>query len=57
MDHAANYAPACDFFEGVVMKRADSIYPVQCRNAMQECRVPMKVWSLSLTFTLGTRRE
>jgi len=28
----------CDFFEGVVMKRADSIYPVQLRNATEECR-------------------
>jgi hypothetical protein len=26
------------FFEGVVMKRADSIYPVQLRSATEECR-------------------
>ena len=28
----------CDFFEGVVMKRANSIYPVQLRSATEECR-------------------
>jgi hypothetical protein len=31
-------ALGCDFFEGVVMKRADSIYPVQLRSATEECR-------------------
>ena len=29
---------ACDFFEGVVMKRAESVYPVQLRSATEECR-------------------
>ena len=33
---AANRALGCDFFEGVVMKRADSIYPVQMRSATEE---------------------
>jgi hypothetical protein len=28
----------CDFFEGVVMKRADSIYPVQLRSTTQDAR-------------------
>jgi ATP-dependent DNA ligase len=32
----ANRALRCDFFEGVVMKRADSSYPVQMRSAMEE---------------------
>jgi len=36
--HAANRVLGCDFFEGVVMKRADSIYPVQLRSATEECR-------------------
>jgi hypothetical protein len=35
---AANRVRGCDFFEGVVMKRADSIYPVQLRSATEECR-------------------
>ena len=35
---AANRALGCDFFEGVVMKRADSIYPVQLLSAMEEFR-------------------
>jgi hypothetical protein len=35
---AANRALGCDFFEGVVMKRADSMYPVQLRSATEECR-------------------
>ncbi len=35
---AANRALGCDFFEGVVMKRADSIYPVQMRSATEEFR-------------------
>jgi hypothetical protein len=34
----ANWALGCDFFEGVVMKRADSSYPVQTRSATEECR-------------------
>ena len=34
----ANRALGCDFFEGVVMKRADSAYPVQLRSATEECR-------------------
>ena len=33
---AANRALGCDFFEGVVMKRADSPYPVQLRSATEE---------------------
>ena len=28
----------CDFYEGVVMKRAGSIYPVQLRSATEEYR-------------------
>ena len=35
---AANRVLGCEFFEGVVMKRADSIYPVQRRSATEECR-------------------
>jgi hypothetical protein len=35
---AANRALRCDFFEGVVMKRAESPYPVQLRSATEECR-------------------
>ncbi len=35
---AANRALGCDFFEGVVMKRADSAYPVQLRSATEEFR-------------------
>ena len=35
---AANRALGCDFFEGVVMKRADSPYPVQFRSATEEFR-------------------
>ena len=34
----ANRALRCDFFEGIVMKQADSIYPVQLRSATEECR-------------------
>ena len=34
----ANRALRCDFFEGVVMKRADSIYPVEVRSATEEFR-------------------
>jgi hypothetical protein len=32
----ANRALDCDFFEGVVMKRSDSIYPVPLRSATEE---------------------
>jgi len=35
---AANRSLRCDFFEGVVMKRADSIYPVQRRSSTEEWR-------------------
>lgn len=35
---SANRALGCDFFEGVVMKRAGSIYPVQMRSPTEECR-------------------
>ena len=35
---AANRALGCDFFEGVVMKRTDSPYPVQLRSATEEYR-------------------
>lgn len=35
---AANRAFGCDFFEGVVMKRADSPYPVQLRSSTEEFR-------------------
>ena len=35
---AANRALGCDFFEGVVMTRADSPYPVQLRSATQDAR-------------------
>ncbi len=34
----ANRALRCDFFEGLVMKRADSAYPVQLRSATEEFR-------------------
>ena len=34
----ANRALRCDFFEGVVMKRAESPYPVQLRSATEEFR-------------------
>ncbi len=39
---AANRALGCDFFEGVVMKRADAAYPVQLRCATEEFRGWMK---------------
>jgi len=32
-------ALGCDFFEGVVMKRADSPYPVQLRSATEALAV------------------
>ena len=35
---AANRSLRCDFFEGVVLKRADSVYPVQLRSATEEFR-------------------
>ena len=44
---AANRALGCDFFEGVVMKRADSIYPVELRSATEECRGDASIGSLS----------
>ena len=34
----ANRALGCDFFEGVVMKRADSPYPVQTRSSSEKFR-------------------
>ena len=34
----ANRALRCDFFEGVVMRRADAAYPVQLRSATEEFR-------------------
>ena len=34
----ANRALGCDFFEGVVMKRADTAYPVQLRSPTEEFR-------------------
>ena len=34
----ANHALGCVFFEGVVMKRTDSPYPVQLRSATEEFR-------------------
>jgi len=34
----ANRTLRCDFFEGVVMKRAGSIYPLQLRSATEGCR-------------------
>ena len=39
---AANRALGCDFFEGVVMKRADSPYPVQLRSVTEEFRAWVK---------------
>lgn len=35
---ASNRLLGCDFFEGVVMKRADSVYPVQLRSPTEACR-------------------
>jgi hypothetical protein len=35
---AANRVLGCNFFVGVVMKWAESIYPVQLRSATEECR-------------------
>ena len=39
---AVNRVLGCDFFEGVVMKRADSAYPVQLRRSTEEFRGWMK---------------
>lgn len=39
----ANRAMRCDFFEGVVMKRAESSYPVQMRTSTEEFRGWMKL--------------
>ena len=33
----ANRRLGCDFFEGIVMKRAESAYPMQLRSATEEC--------------------
>jgi hypothetical protein len=35
---AANRALGCDFFEGVVMKRADAAYPIQLRSMTEQFR-------------------
>ena len=35
-------ALGAEFFEGVVMKRADVAYPVQLRSPLEECRPMMK---------------
>jgi hypothetical protein len=35
---AINRRLRCEFFEGVVMKKADSVYPVQLRNSTEEYR-------------------
>ena len=43
----ANRVLRGDFFEGVVMKRADSIYPVELRSATEECRGDASIGSLS----------
>jgi ATP-dependent DNA ligase len=32
----------CDFYEGVVMKKADSLYPIQLRSGTEECRAMVK---------------
>jgi len=34
----ANRSLGCDFFEGIVMKRAESAYPMQLRSATEEFR-------------------
>ena len=34
----ANSRLGCDFFEGVVMKRGGSAYPIQLRGSTEECR-------------------
>ena len=32
----------CDFYEGVVMKKADALYPIQLRSGTEECRAMVK---------------
>lgn len=39
---AINHAVRADVFEGVVMKRGGSVYPVQLRSAREECRAWVK---------------
>jgi hypothetical protein len=39
---AANRTLGCEFFEGVVMKRSESVYPVQLRSATEEFRGRVK---------------
>lgn len=36
--HSANHRLGCEFFEGVVMKRGNSSYPVQLRSSTEKCR-------------------
>jgi ATP-dependent DNA ligase len=38
----SNRQLGAEFFEGVVMKRADAAYPVQLRSSLEECRAMMK---------------
>jgi ATP-dependent DNA ligase len=38
----SNRQLGAEFFEGVVMKRADAAYPVQLRSPLEECRAMMK---------------
>jgi hypothetical protein len=40
--NSANKRLHCEFFEGVVMKKGDAAYPVQLRNATEECRAFIK---------------
>jgi len=39
---ALNRCLRCDFFEGVVMKRGNSPYPIQLRSETEECRTWIK---------------
>jgi hypothetical protein len=39
---SVNHKLGADFFEGIVMKRGGSSYPVQLRNATEECREWLK---------------
>jgi hypothetical protein len=39
---AANRRLGCEFFEGVVVKKADAPYPVQLRSSTEECRALVK---------------
>lgn len=39
---STNRELGADFFEGVVIKRGDSVYPVQLRSGTEECRAWMK---------------